>query len=44
MPPKALMEKMLNGMQRREPKTTKKDVEAKVGFYYREMLTGVAQT
>ena len=38
------MEKMLKGMQRREPKATMKDVEAKVGFYYREMLSGVAQT
>ena len=44
MPPKAMMEKMLKGMQRREPKATMKDVEAKVGFYYREMLSGVAQT
>lgn len=44
MPPKAMMEKMLGGMQRREPKATMKDVEAKVGFYYREMLSGVDQT
>ena len=44
MPPKAMMEKMLKGMQRREPKVTMKDVEAKVGFYYREMLSGAAQT
>ena len=44
MPPKAMMKKMLGGMQRRQPKATMKDVEAKVGFYYREMLSGVAQT
>jgi len=44
MPPNDMMKKMLAGMQRREPKATMKDVEAKVGFYYREMLSGVAQT
>ncbi len=38
MPPKVLLERMLAGKKKREPDATMKDVEAQVGFYYREMV------
>jgi alpha-galactosidase len=44
IPPKALMERMLAGKKKREPDATMKDVEAQVGFYYREMVRLVNET
>ena len=44
MPPEALMERMLAGRKKREAGATMKDVEAQVGFYYREMVRIVNET
>lgn len=44
MPPKVLLERMLAGKKKREPDATMKDVEAQVGFYYREMVRLVNET
>ncbi len=44
LPPKEVLEKMLEGMRQRNPDATMADVEAQFGAYYRRMLSEVKET
>ena len=44
LPPKEVLEKMLEGMRKRNPDATLADVEARFGASYRQMLSDVKET